>query len=72
MPLMPTTTGTASTPVTPGATAGAYSEGSIVPGDDLSGTQRTTQPMAPDGTPSPIDDEGFLTADSDDSLRGNR
>ena len=31
-----------------------------------------TQPIAPDGTPSPIDDEGHLTAEGDDSLRGNR
>jgi ElaB/YqjD/DUF883 family membrane-anchored ribosome-binding protein len=71
---MPTTgtTTTASTPVTPGATAGAYSEGSIVPGDDLSGAQRTTQPTAPDGTPTPIGEDGLLTADGDDSLRGNR
>ena len=27
---------------------------------------------APDGTPTPIDDEGLLTAEGDDSLRGNR
>ena len=33
---------------------------------------RTTQPIAPDGTPTPIDDEGYLTAEGDDSLRGNR
>ena len=48
-------------------------EGSAaVPGDELPDAHRTTQPIAPDGTPSPIDDEGGLTAESDDSLRGNR
>ncbi len=33
---------------------------------------RTTQPIAPDGTPSPIDPEGNLTAEGDDAWRGNR
>ncbi len=68
----PTASTTAATPVTTGATAGAYGEGSIVPGEELSGAHRTTQPIAPDGTPTPIDDEGLLTAEGDDSLRGNR
>ena len=64
---------TATTPITPGATpATAFEGGATVPGDELSGAHRTSQPIAPDGTPSPIDDEGYLTAESDDSLRGNR
>ncbi len=64
---------TAATPVTPGATPATVVEGgSAVPGDELPGASRTSQPFAPDGTPSPIDDEGLLTAEGDDSLRGNR
>ena len=52
---------TAATPITPGATPATVAD-----------AQRTSQPFAPDGTPTPIDDEGYLTADGDDSLRGNR
>ncbi len=75
---MPTATGptastTAATPVTPGATPATVVEGgSAVPGDELPGASRTSQPFAPDGTATPIDDDGILTAESDDSLRGNR
>jgi hypothetical protein len=69
----PTAATTASTPATPGAAPATVAEGSAtVPGDELPGAHRTTQPIAPDGTPSPIDDEGNLTADGDDALRGNR
>jgi len=69
----PTASTTASTPVTPGAAPATVTGGNAtVPGDDLPGVHRTTQPIAPDGTPSPIDDEGNLTAEGDDSLRGNR
>ena len=69
----PTASTTASTPVTPGAAPATVTEGNAtVPGDELPGVHRTTQPIAPDGTPSPIDDEGNLTAEGDDSLRGNR
>jgi acetolactate synthase-1/2/3 large subunit len=31
-----------------------------------------TQPIAPDGTPSPIDAEGHLTARGDDARRSDR
>ena len=41
-------------------------------GDSIIDPHRTTQPIGPDGTPSPIDDEGILTAEGDDSLRGHR
>ena len=70
----PTTRTTQSTPVSPGASASAVSEGmATVPSGDLPGPHRTTQPMAPDGTPSPIDDNGHLTALPDDtSIRGER
>ena len=68
----PTTSTTASTPVTPGATPSAVSEGaSSVPSAELPGPHRTSQPMAPDGTPSPIDREGRLTAEGD-AVRGER
>ena len=64
---------TASTPVTAGAAPAAVAEGSAtVPGHELPDAPRSTQPIAPDGTPSPIDDEGHLTAEGDDGLRGNR
>ena len=43
-----------------------------VPGDGFPTRSGSTQPIAPDGTPSPIDDEGNLTAEGDDALRGNR
>ena len=40
----------------PGAAPAAVAEGSpTVPGDELPDAHRTTQPIAPDGTPSPID-----------------
>jgi len=76
---MPTATGstdatTSSLPVTPGATPAAVVEGNAtVPGDGLPDSHRASQPIAPDGTPSPIDLEGRLTAEGDDdALRGNR
>ena len=69
----PTAPTTASTPITPGAAPATVPEGSAtVPGSQLPDAHRSTQPIAPDGTPSPIDDEGNLTAKGDDSLRGNR
>lgn len=70
----PTPSTTASTPVTPGAAPAAVVGGSAtVPGHELPGAHRSTQPIAPDGTPTPIDDEGNLTAEGDDdALRGNR
>lgn len=68
----PTVSGTSSLPVTPGATSAAYAEGSVtVPGDQLPGAHRAGQPIAPDGTPSPITSEGRLTAEGDDALRGH-
>ena len=64
---------TASTPVTAGSTPSAVSEGmATTPSGDLPGPHRTTQPMDPDGTPSPIGSEGQLTAEGDDPLRGDR
>ena len=75
---MPTATDTtasttAATPVTPGATPATVVEGgATVPGDELPDAYRTSQPIAPDGTPTPIDDQGNLTVEGDDSLRGNR
>jgi hypothetical protein len=68
------TNGGTGMPITPGATTATAAEGgAALPGDELSGAHRTSQPFAPDGTPTPIDDEGFLTtAEADDSLRGNR
>jgi hypothetical protein len=69
----PSVSTTASTPVTSGAARATASQGSAsLPGDELPGAHRSTQPIAPDGTPSPIDDEGNLTAPGDDSWRGNR
>lgn len=74
MPTSPSASTTASTPVTPGAGPATVATGSAtVPGDELPGAHRSTQPIAPDGTPSPIDSEGHLTAEGDDdALRGNR
>lgn len=74
---MPTATdptaSTASIPVTPGDTAATVVEGgATVPGDELPGAHRNSQPIAPDGTPTPIDDQGNLTVEGDDSLRGKR
>ena len=75
---MPTATGptsstTASTPVTPGAAPALVAEGNAaVPGSELPDAHRTTQPIAPDGTPSPIDAEGNLTAQGDDAWRSDR
>lgn len=69
----PTASTTTSTPVTPGAAPAAVSEGATtVPSGDLPGPHRTTQPLAPDGSPTPIDPEGRLTAEGDDALRGER
>ena len=69
----PTASTTTSTPVTPGAAPSALAEGSAtVPGEALPDAHRSSQPIAPDGTPSPIDTEGKLTAEGDDALRGNR
>ncbi len=69
----PAASTTASMPVTPGAAPATVGEGNArVPGSQLPDAHRSTQPIAPDGTPSPIDDEGNLTATGDDSLRGNR
>ena len=69
----PTASTTASTPVTPGAAPATVGGGNAtVPGSRLPDAPRSTQPIAPDGTPSPIDDEGNLTAEGDDPLRGNR
>ena len=57
---------TASTPVTPGAAPATVGQGNAtVPGSRLPDAPRSTQPIAPDGTPSPIDDEGNLTARGD-------
>lgn len=57
---------TASTPVTPGAAPATMGQGNAtVPGSQLPDAHRSTQPIAPDGTPSPIDDEGNLTARGD-------
>ncbi len=69
----PTSDTTASTPVTAGSTPSAVSEGmATTPSGDLPGPHRTTQPVDPDGTPSPIGSEGQLTAEGDDPLRGDR
>jgi hypothetical protein len=69
----PTTATTTTTPTTPGASPDALAEGSAtVPSGDLPGPHRTSQPLQPDGTPSPIDLEGNLTARADDALRGER
>ncbi len=63
---------TASMPVPPGAAPATVGESNAtVPGSRLPDAHRSTQPIRPDGTPSPIDDEGNLTAE-DDALRGNR
>ena len=70
---------TASTPTTSGATPAAVASGSAtVPSQELpGGAHRTTQPIAPDGTPTPITAEGHLGApasDDDDTrvVRGER
>lgn len=69
----PTTSTTESTPITPGASPSALSEGmATTPSGDLPGPHRTTQPLATDGTPSPIGDDGHLTAEGDAGLRGDR
>ena len=74
MPTSPSASTTASTPVTPGSGPATVAAGSAtVPGDELPDAHRSTQPIAPDGTPSPIDTEGHLTAEGDDdALRGKR
>jgi hypothetical protein len=62
---------TASTPITSGvAPATGAGANATVPGDQRADAHRSTQPIAPDGTPSPIDREGKLTAEGDDALRG--
>ncbi len=67
----PTTSTTTSVPATPGAAPATVAEGSAtVPGDDLPDAHRSSQPLAPDGSPSPIDREGRLTAEGDDAVRG--
>lgn len=67
----PTTSTTASVPVTPGGAPATVPGGSAaLPGDELPDVHRSTQPFAPDGTPSPIDREGRLTAEGDDAVRG--
>jgi hypothetical protein len=70
----PTTSTTSSLPVTPGGTQSAVEAGmATVPSGDLPGPHRTTQPMGPDGTPTPISSEGRLTAEGDDAIsRGER
>jgi hypothetical protein len=71
----PTTRTTASVPVTPGASPEAVGAGAAtVPGDELPGAHRSSQPIMPDGTPTPIDDEGMLGAPVDDDVafRGER
>ena len=56
-----------------GAAPATVGEGNArVPGSQLPDAHRSTQPIAPDGTPSPIDDEGNLTARRRRFLRGNR
>jgi hypothetical protein len=70
----PTTSTTSSLPVTPGGTQSAVEAGmATVPSGDLPGPHRTTQPLGPDGTPTPISSEGHLTAEGDDAIsRGER
>jgi hypothetical protein len=72
-------TSTPSTPTTSGATRSAVASGAAtVPSQDLpGGAHRTTQPIGPDGTPTPITSEGHLGApasDDDDHrvVRGER
>jgi len=52
-------------------------QGIFVPSGDIDLVQRahrSTQPMTPDGTATPIDDEGILGAPMDDdvTIRGER
>jgi hypothetical protein len=55
---------TESTPVTPGESEQVVEEGgATVPRGDLPPGDHATQPLAPDGTPMPIDDEHHLTAE---------
>ena len=70
----PTTSTTSALPVTPGAAPGAVEAGmATVPSGDLPDAHRSTQPMAPDGTPMPIGSDGHLTAEGDDAVtRGER
>ncbi len=70
----PTTSTTSSLPVTPGGSQSAVESGmATVPSGDLPGPHRTTQPLGPDGTPTPISSEGHLTAEGDDPIaRGER
>lgn len=53
------------TPVAAGGTAPMFTEGTAptpaTATGDLPGLHRTTQPLEPDGTPTPIDTEGRLT-----------
>ncbi|HEX6917519.1 MAG TPA: hypothetical protein VF140_05520, partial [Phycicoccus sp.] len=56
---------TESTPVTPGDSEQVVEEGgATVPRGKLPpGDHAVRQPLAPDGTPMPIDDEHYLTAE---------
>jgi hypothetical protein len=56
---------TESTPITPGENEQVVEDGgATVPRGDLpAGDHVTTQPLAPDGTPMPIDEDHHLTAD---------
>ena len=72
-------TSTPSTPATPGAAPSAVASGAAtVPSQDLpGGAHRTTQPLGPDGTPTPITSEGHVGAPSSDDddhrvVRGER
>ncbi len=65
----PTAATTSSLPTTPGGAPGAVEAGmATVPSGDLPGPHRTTQPLGPDGTPTPISSEGHLTAEGDDAI----
>jgi hypothetical protein len=57
------------------ATTGSYDTGGFGAAGgtgDMGMTTATSQPLRPDGTPSPIDMQGRLTAEGDDALRGDR
>lgn len=61
----PTSRTTESTPVTPGASASDSAGMATTPDEGLPGVHRTTQPIMPDGTPTPIDENGRLGAPVD-------
>ncbi len=55
------------TPITPGENPETVAAGgATVPRGDLPPGDRATQPLAPDGSPMPIDAEHHLTADPRD------